>query len=62
MTVNDFFTELKAFVKSNEAANKVVTAYNRGLITFSEALKLVGDAYDWDEFENEVIIECKEVK
>lgn len=37
--MNDFFKDLKKRVKSSPENDKILAAYNRGLITLNEALK-----------------------
>lgn len=39
--MNDFFKDLKKIIKKSPANDKIIAAYNRGLITLDEAIKQI---------------------
>lgn len=39
----DFFEDMRELAKKEESADKIISAYNRGLITLHEALKELAD-------------------
>ena len=43
MECKDFFEDMRELAKKEESADKIISAYNRGLITLHEALKELAD-------------------